>query len=138
LEGSKIILGHHEIKKRLENDLVVKPLDADQIRENGLDLSIDSDLTIEPNRFALAKTREWIEFPTDLIGFCNLRSPYARKGLFIPPTVVDCGFKGKLVIEVVNFSLNRLQLKKGERFLHMIIAECKGGIEYKGRYQYQR
>ena len=132
-----VILGHVELLKRLQRDLVVNPLDMDQVRENGIDLSIGDQLTIEPKAFALAKTREWVEFPTDLVGLCNLRSTYARKGLLIPPTVVDAGFKGKLVIEIVNLSDQPYTFKQGERFLHLVIAKCQGAIPYSGKYQHQ-
>jgi len=121
-----VILGHLELLKRLQSDLVVNPLDIDQVRENGIDLSIGDQLTIEPKAFALAKTREWVEFPIDLVGFCNLRSTYARKGLLIPPTVVDAGFKGKLVIEIANLSNQPYTFKQGERFLHLIVAKMSG------------
>ena len=55
--------------------LVVNPLDIDQVRENGIDLSIGDQLTIEPKAFALAKTREWVEFPIDWWVFviCEVR-----------------------------------------------------------------
>ena len=132
-----MILGHLELLKRLQNDLIVNPLDPDQVRENGIDLSIGDPLTIEPKAFALAKTREWVEFPTDLVGLCNLRSTYSRRGLLIPPTVVDAGFKGKLVIEIVNLSNQPYTFKQGERFLHLIVAKCQGAKPYNGKYQYQ-
>jgi len=132
-----VILGHLELLKRLQNDLIVNPLDPDQVRENGIDLSIGDSLTIKPKAFALAKTREWVEFPTDLVGLCNLRSTYARRGLLIPPTVVDAGFKGKLVIEIANLSNQPYTFKQGERFLHLIVAKCQGAKPYSGKYQYQ-
>jgi len=132
-----VILGHLELLKRLQNDLIVNPLDPDQVRENGIDLSIGDQLTIEPKEFALAKTREWVEFPTDLAGLCNLRSTYARKGLLIPPTVVDAGFKGKLVIEIANLSNQPYTFKQGERFLHLIVVKCQGAKPYSGKYQHQ-
>jgi len=131
-----MILGHHELIKRLQSDLVIAPLDQDQVRENGIDLSINDQLTIEPKKFALARTKEWVEFPIDLVGLCNLRSTYARKGLFIPPTVVDAGFKGRLVIEIVNISDQPYTFRQGERFLHLIVARCQGAIPYSGKYQH--
>ena len=132
-----MILGHYEIKRRLKKDLKIAPLEDDQVRENGIDLSMNEAFTIEPKSFSLAKTKERVEFPIDLIGFCNLRSTYARKGLFIPPTVVDAGFRGKLIIEVINNSDNPYTFEEGERFLHLIIAECKDAISYKGKYKDQ-
>jgi len=78
------------------------------------------------------------KMPPDLIGFCNLRSTWARQGLFIPPTVVDPGFEGQLVIEIVNLSGTGIMLWERERFLHLILADCSGALPYTGQYQGQR
>ena len=133
-----MILGHYEIKKRLRKDLIVRPLDVSQVRENGIDLKIDEDLVIPAKGFELAKTKETLEFPVNLVGLCNLRSTYARQGLLIPPTIVDCGFKGKLVIEIANLTEEDRVLKKDARFLHLVVCDCEGGVEYRGTYQNQR
>lgn len=133
-----MILGHYEIKKLInDGNLVIKPLGEETIREGGLDLRTGNDISIKHNSFALTVTKEWIELPVNLIGFCNLRSTYARQGLLIPPTVVDPGFKGKLVIEIMNANDHDVKLSKDTSFLHLILAECKNAIPYKGRYQYQ-
>jgi len=133
-----MILGHNEIRRRLlDGDLVIKPLNNDTVRESGVDLRLYETVRFKPREFKVAWTKEYIEFPVDLAGFCNLRSTYARQGLLIPPTVVDAGFKGHLVIEVYNANNYETILKKDTRFLHLILIECKGAKPYQGRYQYQ-
>lgn len=133
-----MILGHYAIKKLVESgDLVVKPLEEETIREAGLDLRTEDDVLIKSNSPALIVTKEWVELPASLIGFCNLRSTYARQGLVIPPTVVDPGFQGKLVIGIMNANDHDVKLPKDTRFLHLILSECRDAIPYKGQYQRQ-
>lgn len=134
-----MILGHDSIKKYMaEGKLVLKPVSEDSIREAGLDLRLDKPLKLELHAFKLAWTREWIELPVELVGFCNLRSTLARMGMIIPPTIVDPGFRGQLAIGIINMSNSVVELREGERFLHLILAQCKGALPYSGKYQNQK
>ncbi|MFN3805398.1 MAG: dCTP deaminase [Pyrobaculum sp.] len=148
--------------------LVVTPLRSDTVRENGLDLRVGGEyaiyayegsvvkpceledarhlfhvvkaeeVVIPPRNFVLLTTEEYIKMPDDVAGFANLRSTLARYGLVIPPTVVDAGFEGNITIEVVNASPNTIVLKRGMRFLHLVLAKTAGRAAYAGAYQGQR
>ncbi|MEM4438969.1 MAG: dCTP deaminase, partial [Pyrobaculum sp.] len=83
-------------------------------------------------------TEEYVKMPDDVVGLANLRSTLARYGLVIPPTVVDAGFEGNITIEVVNESPNTIVLKRGMRFLHLILVKAEGRALYQGAYQGQR
>ncbi|RLG59410.1 hypothetical protein DRN86_04285 [Candidatus Geothermarchaeota archaeon] len=65
-------------------------------------------------------------------------STYARLGCFIPPTIIDAGFKGQLTIEMVGGEFP-VELKAGERFLHVVFAKLTSPVQkpYKGKYQEQ-
>ena len=151
-----------------EGRLLVEPYLPDVVRENGLDLRVGGeyaiyayegvvvkpcDLTdtkhlfrvvgageivVPPRNFVLLTTEEYVKMPNDVIGFANLRSTLARYGLVIPPTVVDAGFEGNITIEIVNQSPNTIVLKRGMRFLHLVLAKTAGVAEYRGVYQGQR
>ncbi len=148
--------------------LKVDPLYLDAVRENGLDLRIGGEyaiyayegavvrpcelestrhlfrvvkaeeVVIPPRNFVLLTTEEYVKMPEDVVGLANLRSTLARYGLVIPPTVVDAGFEGNITIEVVNESPNTIVLKKGMRFLHLILIKAEGRAAYAGTYQGQR
>ncbi len=94
---------------------------------------------INPLEHVLAVTEEWIEMPHDLIGFVNLRSTFARFSLYIPPTIVDAGFKGNLTIELIGGSIP-IKVYPGQRFLHLIFARTSSPVykPYKGKYQSQK
>ncbi len=148
--------------------LKVDPLYLDAVRENGLDLRIGGEyaiyayegtvvkpceledtkrlfrvvkaeeVVIPPRNFVLLTTEEYVKMPEDVVGLANLRSTLARYGLIIPPTVVDAGFEGNITIEVVNMSPNTIVLRKGMRFLHLILVKAEGRATYDGTYQGQR
>lgn len=128
-----MILGHDFLK----GSGIVDPEYSDSIREAGIDLRLQEDLQIYPLEFVTPITDEIVSMPNDCIGFCNLRSTWARKGLIIPPTIIDPGFRGRVVIEIVNVSKEPIFLKLGTRFLHLIVSKCDGAIPYVGIYQGQ-
>ncbi len=100
--------------------------------------TVDSFVTKPWARY-LMHTIEYIELPSDLVGFVELRSTFARLGFMIPPTMVDGGFKGQLTIEVQTPPFP-VRLRVGTRFLHLILSRTSTPIEkpYRGAYQGQR
>ena len=150
-------------------ELRVEPLFDDTIRENGLDLRLgrrycrlksteevlDPRRPGEPWRFyecgesdvivvrrcerVLLHTLETVELPPYVAGLVNLRSTWARTGLYIPATVVDAGFRGQLTIEVIGSSFP-VRLYPGDRFLHLVLVRLNTPAErpYSGQYQGQR
>jgi len=148
--------------------LKVDPLYPDTVRENGLDLRVGGEyaiyayegavvkpceledakplfrvvkadeVVIPPRNFVLLTTEEYVKMPDDVVGLANLRSTLARFGLVISPTVIDVGFEGNITIEVVNESPNTIVLKRGVRFLHLVLVKAEGRAVYAGSYQGQR
>ncbi len=165
-----MILSDWDIRVYLEKGLlVIRPLEKDTIRENGVDLRfgtefcrfhrgvvidtrkpVSSDVmecveageegfVINPLEHVLAVTREWIELPHDLVALVNLRSTFARASLYIPPTVVDAGFRGQLTIEVIAGPVP-VRVYPGQRFLHLVFLRTSSPVykPYSGKYQEQR
>ncbi len=94
-------------------------------------------ITLAPNSTYLLHTMEWIRLPENMVGFVNLRSTWARMGLMAPPTVVDAGFEGELVIEARTGPIP-LRLRPGERFIHLVLAyTASPTTPYRGKYQGQ-
>jgi len=163
-----LILGDRDLRYFIDRGLIkVEPFLSDTVRENGLDLRVGKQIArmrspgrplkpgddvsdffsvkegdsflIQPNEHVLLTTMEYLELPNDVMAFVNLRSSFARLGLFIPPTIVDAGFHGELTIEVVG-SAFPVELESGTRFLHLVFAKTLTPIEspYAGKYQGQR
>ncbi|MEM1515338.1 MAG: dCTP deaminase [Candidatus Bathyarchaeia archaeon] len=134
-----MILGHNLIREYIRSKrLIIEPMSDEIVREVGLDLRIADDIILEGGEAKIVWTLEYIKMPVDLIGFCNIRSTWARTGLIIPLTVVDPGFEGQLAIEIYNATKQPIKITREERFLHLILAKCQGAIPYKGRYQGQK
>ena len=149
-------------------ELVVEPLGSDTVRENGLDLRLGrgycrlratgrvldpgepfdarefydcgeaDSIVVGPGERVLLHTLEYIRLPPYLAGLVNLRSTWARTGIYIPATVVDAGFEGQLTIELIGSSFP-VRLRPGDRFLHLVLVRLSSPAQnpYKGRYQGQ-
>ena len=93
---------------------------------------------IEPYEHVLATTMERVCLPDDLVGLVNVRSTFARLGLYIPPTVVDAGFCGQVTIEIIG-SAYPVRVYPGQRFLHLVLVKTTSPVArpYRGKYQGQ-
>jgi len=93
---------------------------------------------VNPHEHVLATTLEWVELPHDLVGLVNLRSSFARVGLYIPPTVIDAGFKGNITIELIG-GMNPVKIYPEQRFLHIVFLRTSSPVHrpYRGKYQGQ-
>jgi dCTP deaminase len=92
-----------------------------------------------PLHHYLLKTQEKVKMPTSLIGFCGLRSTFARLGFVSPLTIVDAGFEGPLTIGVFYGGGIPIKVAVGLRFLHVVFGELKSPAEapYAGHYKNQ-
>jgi dCTP deaminase len=170
--GQTLILSDRDIEILIKaGELGVEPLEADIIRENGLDLRLggaycafvhtdkvldprspgnpsdfydcreagDSFFIVEPHKHYLLHTLEYIRLPPYVAGLVNLRSTWARTGIYIPSTVVDAGFEGQLTIEVIGSEFP-VKLYVGDRFLHLVLVkmETPSSKPYSGKYKGQR
>ena len=94
-------------------------------------------IVVPPRSFVLAVTEERVGLPRDVVGLVNLRSTLARYGLFVPPTVIDAGFEGRVVVELVNMSPNTIVLRPGLRFLHVVFVDAVDADIYSSTYRGQ-
>ncbi len=113
------------------SDRVEDVLECTRVGEEGF--------VIQPLEHVLATTLEWVEIPHDLMALVNLRSTFARYSLYIPPTIIDAGFKGNVTIEIIGGSLP-VRVYPGQRFLHVVFARTSSPVyrPYSGKYQEQK
>lgn len=144
-----MILSGRDVQWYIEKGrLKIEPVRKEQFQQNGVDLILD-DLGrkefneikkatwMHPLKFYLGCTRETLSLPDDLMAFVQLRSGWARKGLMIPPTVVDAGFQGNLTVEIFSAEYEAAP-PIGQRFLHVVFAKLTNpGDAYQGSYQGQ-
>ena len=146
-----MILSDKTLMKMLEEkDLVVEPIEKEQIQPASIDIRLGNTFSIVedtstgiinleneikyktitsdtyillPNQFVLATTMEYFDLPDDLTAFVEGRSSLGRMGLFIQNAGwVDPGFKGEITLELYNANRCAIELKAGRRVGQLVFA----------------
>jgi len=81
-------------------------------------------------------TRERIRLPTNLCGFLEGRSRFARLGLMIHVTsaFVQPGVDNRQVLEMSNVSGHPLRIHPGVRLCQLVLMRTEGDARYGGRF----
>ena len=78
--------------------------------DNFITVKGEDSILIPPNSFALASSLEYFKMPRNITGLVTAKSSYARCGLGTPPTVLEAGWHGNLVLEFSNHTSNSIRL----------------------------
>ena len=78
--------------------------------DNFVTVKGEDSILIPPNSFALASSLEYFKMPRNVTGLVTAKSTYARCGLGVPPTVLEAGWQGNLVLEFSNHTSNSIRL----------------------------
>ncbi len=62
----------------------------------------DAYVILPPNSYLLGVTEEYFIMPEDVTAVCYGKSTWARAGLIVNVTPIECGFRGNVVIEAAN------------------------------------
>jgi dCTP deaminase len=100
-------------------------------------------VTIPPNSFALAESREEIIMPRDVLGICVGKSTYARCGIVVNVTPLEPQWEGKITIEISNTSSCPAKVYSSEGIMQLLFLKAWEvcGMSYKdkkGIYQGQK
>lgn len=119
---------HHDTQEGFEElfDKVVIPYSGD-----------GSEFILHPGQFVLAKTFEYVDIPTDLLGRLGGRSSLARQGIVVHATasVVDPGYTGRLTLELTNFGSLPVKLYPRQRVAAITLERVSGESEsYDGKF----
>ncbi len=94
----------------------------DLLRE--VDVEDDGEFILQPNKFVLARTKEYISIPNDITAFIEGRSSIGRKGLFVENAGwIDPGFEGTITLELLNAGNLPIKLKPGIRICQIVFSE---------------
>jgi dCTP deaminase len=77
----------------------------------------DEPFVIQPGDFVLGTTVEYLELPDDIVGNLEGRSSIGRLGIVVHSTAasVECGFRGKITLELANMGRMPVALYPGMR-----------------------
>jgi len=94
---------------------------------------------LQPGEFVLAQSFEYLALPTDVIGFLNGKSGLGRRGLVVHATanVIDPGFKGHIVFELVNLGKMPLELIPLMRIARVVFFQGDDVDGYSGHFSGQ-
>ena len=164
-----MILTKNEILKAIEKkELSIKPFDKNQIGTGSIDLTLDNKFRIfkknklikidehtdykkytklvkaekiilNPGDIVLGITKEKIKLPTNLCGWLQGRSRFARLGLAVHITAnfVQPGSENKQVLEIVNLEKNPIEIHSGDRICQLILERTEGKAKFDGKFANQ-
>lgn len=122
-----------------QSDLVISPLEENQIQPASVDLRLDKTLLsindvetdifdeaylLQPGEFVLGSTLEYVEIPADLVGIIDGRSSIGRLGVMVHVTAgyIDPGYCGNITLEIYNVSDEVFELKYGDSICQLVLS----------------
>jgi dCTP deaminase len=110
-----------------------------EVVTNPIEISDDESMMLKPGETILGITREKITLASDISGWLEGRSRFARLGLGVHITAgfMNPGISNYQVLEMTNLSPTPLALHPGVLICQMIFERCEGAATYSGRFQNQ-
>jgi dCTP deaminase len=101
--------------------------------------SLDEPFLLEPGVTIHGITLERVTLPSNLCGFLEGRSRFARLGLMIHVTsaMVQPGVSNRQVLEMSNVSGHPLRIFAGVRICQLVLMRTEGDAVYRGRFSDQ-
>lgn len=93
--------------------------------DGGVDLHAAHDLKLEPGERAVVRTGIALAIPEGYAGLVTPRSGLAvRTGVTVlnGPGLVDAGYRGELMVPLVNLGSEPVELTRGERIAQLVIT----------------
>jgi dCTP deaminase len=104
----------------------------------GYDVRIREPVNLPTGGFILGSILEHITMPNDVIGIVHDKSTLARLGLALQNTVLECGWRGYLTVEISNHGNDLVSLPAGSPIAQIIFHRVDRPCEpYTGKYNDQ-
>jgi len=94
---------------------------------------------LQPKKFILAQTFEYLALPNHIVGHLDGRSTVAREGLTVHAAagLIDPGFRGHLVFEMLNAGEMPIKLYPLMKVAKIAFHDTEKTMEYPGEYNIQ-
>jgi dCTP deaminase len=104
-----------------------------EIPENGYYL-------LKPGELMLGMTVETVTLSTNIAGWLEGRSRFARMGLMVHVTAcfLQPGISNKQVFEIFNASRNAIMIRPGVKIAQIIFERVEGKAQYHGAFTFQQ
>lgn len=131
-------LDHTEFRRlKSANELVPITNDVDYKNYTEIFRPKNNLLYLAPGETILARTREIIELPNNIIGAIDGRSRFARMFLTVHTTAtyIQPGTSNRQILEISNIGRHTLALHtKDLRICQIYFMRCSGSAPHRGRY----
>lgn len=96
-------------------------------------------LLVKPHETVLGITTETITLPSNICGWLEGRSRFARLGLLVHISAgfIQPGVSNRQVLEITNLSSNSLVLHANQKICQIIFQRCEGNAKYNGKFAQQ-
>ncbi len=135
------VLGKDKLKELIENYKCIYPYDYNLLDGDSYVLTVKEETTLHYLEHKNLISYEIVFTPPNYVAHLTAKSKYGRMGLsFLNAAKVHSGFIGRLAIELVNLSNNRVPIiiKRGDPFMHIEFVTREGEPSpYMGKYQFQ-
>lgn len=92
----------------------------------GLDLFANETVTVNPGAVGRIRTGIAVQIPDGYVGLCWDKSGLSMNhGIKVLAGVIDSGFRGELVLGVINLGKEPYTFKKGNKVMQMLIQKVE-------------
>ncbi len=129
-----------EIREIVNDEAAIRVEEETDYRDHTRVLALETSYRLEPGVTIHGITAEHVTLPSNLCGFLEGRSRFARLGLMIHVTsaFVQPGVSNRQVLEMSNVSSRALEIVPGVRVCQLVLMHTDGEANYQGRFQHQR
>ena len=109
--------------KKLNNDAIMPTYGSEFAA--GADLYSIEAVTLQPHETVLVHTGIAMEIPNSYVGLIYARSGLATKRNLAPANkvgVIDCDYRGEIMVSLHNHSNNEQSIEKGERIAQIVFT----------------
>lgn len=109
------------------------------LSSGGYDVRCKQAIRLRPGDFSLLSTVEHFTMPRDVMAIVHDKSTWARRGLALQNTVIECSWRGHLTLEATNHGPNWIDIKAGDPIAQIVFHQMAAPPEreYSGKYQDQ-
>ncbi len=101
-------------------------IDVEDLQNLKLERVFEDQIILHPKQFVLARSLEWIELPSDILGLISGKSSLARLGIQVESAyLLKPGHTGYVVLEISNRNDVPVKLKAGMLIAQVLFAKVK-------------
>lgn len=126
----------NEIRVIAASSTPIDVVDELDFREHSVVHTLDEPFPLASGETILGITRERVKLASNLCGWLEGRSRFARIGLMIHVTAgfVSPGVDNRQVLEISNVSHRTLNIHSGTRLCQIVVQRTDGSAVYNGRF----